>query len=157
AVRADGRMMVVWDEFALNEVWGRILEQDGTPLGPDFRVAFFGSLSEDVIAVPDGFVVAWTGGDSVRLRLFDVQGRPAGPEVDAEAATGFFPTGPFNTFLSLALFPSGDLALVWSFNNRGFNPALTFTGVHGRVIPAGALSEPERWTKFEHARERFVY
>ncbi|MET0530101.1 MAG: calcium-binding protein [Microvirga sp.] len=102
AALADGRFVVVWQDFNTTDVFGRIYDPDtGTFSGPEFIISNRGGFQESprVAALPDGgFVATWTDfsgqfGDNsgaINARRFDKNGVPVGDEFRVSTATEDF-------------------------------------------------------------------
>jgi S-layer family protein len=91
AFLADGSFVVTWMDglqVQEGEIMARRYSASGLPLGGQFQVNSYSTgyqYLSAAAAAPDGrFVVVWTGFDDsfhgVRLRAYDGQGNPAGPE-----------------------------------------------------------------------------
>lgn len=118
AIGPNGRALVIWHGPAepgapVDSLRGRMLEPDGTPIGPE--LALGGGAQEPqgagrVAALPDGgFQVAWNQGDAlIFLQAIDSDGAPMGhpQRVDERAAVP--PGAP-----ALASRASGDSIVAW--------------------------------------------
>jgi hypothetical protein len=126
-----GRFVVVWYESDTYSVEARRFDDDGSPLGSEFRVnqsshAGAGEQDDDGIASlaiepAGGFVVTWYGTvypaaepeddlPRVFLRLFEADGDPRGDELAIEV-----PTSPLDVQANpeIAIDASGEFVVAW--------------------------------------------
>ncbi len=123
---SDGRVLISWQSGATDPgdgsgsgIRGRIYGADGRPVGNDFLVnKTTYSVQEDpaIVGLADGrFVVAWSSdnlpgdgiGISIRARVFNIDGTPAGDDfiVNTTAGSQIFP--------SVAAFADGRFVVSW--------------------------------------------
>jgi Ca2+-binding RTX toxin-like protein len=129
AMLENGRIVVVWSDYILRDgvtdidVFGRILNADGSPAGAAFTVNSVTDLTQfipSVTALPDGgFVVAWEdtspsavyGGltRNIAARTFDASGTPRGDDV-------IVPPGQplVRSAVELAALDDGRVLAVWN-------------------------------------------
>lgn len=146
----DG-FLVVWTDASAAEpdasgtaVRGRLIDADGVPRGPDVVLASTvagDQLHPAVAPLPDGgFAVAWedhsqasgdTSGAAIRLRLFDGDGTPAGPDRVVDTTTTLDQTEP-----TIAVAASGRMLVAWE--DRSLSPSdASDSAIRGRRVAAG--------------------
>ena len=127
---ANGKFVVVWEDASQtgggnsshSAVRGQLYNADGSPASGEFLVnqTTFGDQEDAVVAgLSDGrFVVAWkdvslTGGDnsgaSVRARIFNVDGSPAGDEFLVNTRTESDQSDP-----AIAALAGGGFVVTWT-------------------------------------------
>ena len=135
AMDPSGGFVVVWsgyDQQSHFDVWGRLFDAAGNPLGPDFLVnSYTGGPQTDASVAVDGagnFVIVWSSGPGGKGRLFDASGTPRGPEFPLSANPAFRPRVAMNA--------AGAFMVVWQ---GGY-----YEGLRGRGFAAsGATAGPQ--------------
>jgi Ca2+-binding RTX toxin-like protein len=125
---ADGRAIVMWQSFdelgsdtAVSCIRGRILNSDGSFAGNDFVVNSTtdgGQALPDVTLLSDGrFIATWVSGDdqgsdtdgtTIRARIFEADGTPAGADVNVNTTPDFGQQAPV-----VAALADGRFIIVW--------------------------------------------
>ena len=122
AINTDGRFVVVWDVNGLSgqhrEVFGRIYDSSGTPVGDDFQINTFASDDQrnpSVAISPTGdFVVVWSSqyqdgsADGVYGRRYNSLGIPQGDEFLVSTTTE-----SSQQFPDVAMDDLGNFFVVW--------------------------------------------
>lgn len=122
AALPDGGFVAVWAEAGTDAIMARRFDDEGAPVGEQFRVGTALTAAEDdpVVAAHDGgFVVMWVDDASTTERItgqrFDSQGRPVGAEFRVDDAEDF--QGAFS--VSIATLADGGFVAVWFDRNGG--------------------------------------
>jgi hypothetical protein len=108
---ADGRFVVVWQDFTNSRVKARLYLASGAPAGGEVEVSEAGLIVSPphVAALADGgFAVVWGVFHDVLLRRFDREARPLGSAV---VVNGSHPD--LNLRPDIAADSGGNLAIVW--------------------------------------------
>jgi VCBS repeat-containing protein len=164
AALSGGGFVVVWTETRggapYSSVYARIFDEDGKPVGPDFKVNTtdpeLGAQVPDVAALDNGgFVVVWRSdsdgptlfGDpvswSVSGQVFDEDGTPVGTEFQANTTTVGDQDAP-----EVAGLENGQFVVTWQSDELIASPfGFDYTATHlagqvfdaytGTVVPVG--------------------
>ena len=121
----DGRTLTVWQTSHQDgwDVFGRLLNPDGTPAAAEFRVnetsaghQFIEHGEALAVDAAGNFVVAWAGlgaqGAGVYVRPFDAAGQPLGPEQLVAVGDQIAPP-------VIAGRPDGTFAIAWQVYHSG--------------------------------------
>jgi hypothetical protein len=153
ASTSDGRFVVVWDsdvssgsDTSNRSVQARLYDSSGAPLGPEFQVNTYTTLSQGRPAVaevgPEGFVVAWesfgsfgtdTNGYSIQARRFDADGNPLGDQFQVNTYTTGFQSHP-----TLAGDPLGGFVVIWQSDGSSGSDSSGSSVQAQRFDPSGA-------------------
>lgn len=129
----ESRFVAVWTGGRNSqEAFARRFDLEGSPEGPELRVAGIARYPAVALLPGGGFAVAWGGGPQVLLRRFDAAGRGIGDEVrlSTEEAHHIDP-GP-----GLAAGPGGQLLAVWGATGAYRSVGRFVDGVRGLPLEA---------------------
>ncbi len=102
ALTPSGEAMVIWSDFGT--VSGRVYDDLGDPVGPEFDLSTSAGYPEISTAGPSSFVVVWGGAIGVEGRLFDTSGAPISDEFTV-SADGYY--------ADVAGDAAGNFVVVW--------------------------------------------
>lgn len=102
ALTPTGETMVMWDDGGT--VAGRVYDNLGNPVGPEFDISTTGSYPALSAAGPSAFAVVWDGSGGVEGRLFDTSGTPISNEFTVNA-DGYYP--------DIAADAVGNFVVIW--------------------------------------------
>ena len=119
AALPDGDAFVTWvssneQSNGYYEIFGRILNADGTANAPDFQInssTGLNNLGPTATALTDGSVlVTWNSGEEIRGRIYDSDGAASGPDFMVSAAgSGEHASAD----ASATALPDGGAVVVW--------------------------------------------
>src|ERR1700760_4145871 len=142
AALPDGDAFVTWvssneQSNGYYEIFGRILNADGTANAPDFQInssTGLNNLGPPATALTDGSVlVTWNSGEEIRGRIYDSDGAASGPDFMVSAAgSGEHASAD----ASATAFPDGRAVVVWDTYD-----ITTGYDIYARVVNAdGSMS-----------------
>jgi len=135
ALLSNGNYVVVFTGQPQN-VFARILDSNGTPIGSDIPISAVELSSARVAALPDGgFVVSWNGDDGpdgspslgIRAQVFDNDGTPA-----SDAFIVSTTTQGNQAFVDIATLVDGRFVATWT----EYIPSVGYSAVKARLFAA---------------------